>query len=271
VMIGGKTVDIVGHGASLRVNGIDASVISVTSGDLSIDGLRIFGSGGPSKPAGVSCTGVSPTSRTRLTLRDATVESNAGAGVATNQCDLVIERSAIRGNAVLGLDILRSGFDVTNTFIVKNRGAESTGGVLITQPPAGATTRFAFNTVANNDNASGGEPAGVRCEGGAVSTRFSSSIVYGNTSAAQQVDGTNCKWSYSLLQNVPANSDGNIDEVPGFVDPNGNNFHLAATSEAREKADPAFPMTIDFDGDPRPLPAGQKPDCGADEVDAPLP
>ena len=270
VMIGGKTVDIVGHGASVRVNGIDMSVISVTSGDVSIDGLRIFGSGGPSTPAGVSCTGTSPTSRTRLTLRDATVESNAGAGVATNQCDVVIERSVIRANAVVGLDILRSGFDVTNTFIVKNRGAASIGGVLITQPPAGATTRFAFNTVANNDYASSNDPAGVRCVG-AVSTPFSSSIVYGNTSGAQQVDGTNCKWNHSLLQNVPPNTDGNIDGVPGFIDPNGNNFHLAATSPAREMADPAFPMTIDFDGDPRPLPAGQKPDCGADEVDAPLP
>ena len=59
--------------------------------------------------------------------------------------------------------------------------------------------------------------------------------------------------------------DGNIDTDPLFVDPGSGDYHLADTSPAigAGKADGA-PST-DIEGNPRPNPAGSKPDMGAYE------
>jgi hypothetical protein len=51
-----------------------------------------------------------------------------------------------------------------------------------------------------------------------------------------------------------------------FVDRDGKDFHLAATSPALGAGDPDHSVTDDFDGTPRPSPSGSQPDVGGYEA-----
>jgi hypothetical protein len=51
---------------------------------------------------------------------------------------------------------------------------------------------------------------------------------------------------------------------PKFVNVGQSDYHIMATSPAKDAADPAATVKVDYDGDPRP--ANGRSDIGADEV-----
>jgi hypothetical protein len=101
----------------------------------------------------------------------------------------------------------------------------------------------------------------VLCSAIAVPLTFADDIVYRNGSG-MQIEGNNCAWTYSDIGQGGTGAT-NINADPLFVNVLQGNFHIQATSPARDAADPAATLAVDFDGDPRPQ--GARSDMGADE------
>jgi hypothetical protein len=178
-------------------------------------------------------------------LRGVTVSGSTQTGVIVeNGATLRMERCLLTGNRG-GLLALSAGFDVANTVIASNKGAlvpntaTSFGGVYL-RPAPGKPSVFRHNTIVDN------EVIGLLC---AEALPVKSLLVANN--AVEQV-----------LTCVPASS--MVGGDPKF-DP-ARPYHLTPASPCVAAGDMTdFPGT-DLDGDPRPLPAGTRTDCGADEL-----
>jgi hypothetical protein len=262
------------NGILLQVQG--SSVVKIY--DLEVTGASGATSFGISMPAGNTATlslhrvtvsgntggGISATGGT-LTVSQSTVSGNTGGGISATGGTLTVSQSTVSGNTGGGISISGAQFDLTNNMIVKNGSANSAfGGVLVSQITSGAG-RFDFNTVSGNSGDSG-TVTGVLCSVVTQAITFSNNIVYANqvSGGGTQVGGNNCNWTYSNIgpgDDVPGT--GNKNEAPLFVNPGQNNFHIMASSPARNTADPAATLNVDFDGDERP--EGGVHDMGADE------
>jgi len=269
VVAGATTVTIFGAGVTATVSTTNQSVVDVSNGaNVTLDGLTIEGAGGTTNPAGVHCsqgTGVPAT----LHVRDATIQSNGGAGIAATDCDVSVDRSIFKTNNGGGISLASSTYSLMNDFIVGNGNGGSTfGGVDISGVATAGTHVFEFNTVAANVGIAGAN-TGVDCVSVFVPLSMANSIVYGNSvsSGGAQIGGdSDCTATFSDVGPDAAAGTGNIDMLPMFVDGSGSNgdFHLLATSPAKDVADPNATVMIDIDGDTRPQGAGY--DMGADEV-----
>lgn len=241
--LAGIDAHLVGPGA-LVVPGGNASgaVVSGTSA-VTLRGLAFH----DSTSNGVLCNGSSPAT-TQLRLTAVSLKGNAGVGLRTSQCSVVVERTTVSGNGHQGLLISDSRFDIEDSVIAGN-----SDGVVLTNPAAGGN-RLDFNTVANNIN------SGVSCSGPSPTLTFDSNIVYGNGSGVQ-VSGGICTWIYSDIGPTGIGGETNINMNPMFTD---SSFHIAPGSPCVNVGDPAAPPGVDIDGDPRP--AGVRADIGADEA-----
>lgn len=273
---------LVGRGAILDRTAADSgAVLSVAAGThISLDYVTVMGGDGDGGD-GIDCF------RATLTLREVTIQSNAGSGITGSQCqlavshaqllnnqgygiadtqsDVVLVRSLIAGNAFVGLNLSsQTTYDIENNVIVKNGGPNGGGGVSLTAlgGPAGRHV-FAFNTVSQNQGAFG-NVSGVACDQVAgVPFAMTSNLVVNNAGPTQVIGGA-CAWTYSDIFPGPVSGTGNLSSDPLFVDPAHNNFHLQLASPVRDAADPAATLAVDIDGDARPQGAGR--DMGADEI-----
>jgi parallel beta helix pectate lyase-like protein len=273
---------LVGRGAILDRNAPDSgAVLSIGAGThISLDYVTVTGGDGDGGD-GITCTSAT------LTLREVTIQSNAGnaiigsrcqlvvshaqllnnqgAGIAASQSDVVLVRSLVAGNASVGLTLtFLTTYDIENNVIVKNGGPNGQGGVSMTGI-GGSTGRrvFAFNTVSQNSGPFG-SVSGVLCDPSiGVPLAMTSNLVVNNAGSAQ-ISGGACIWTYSDLFPGPVSGTGNLSSDPLFVDPAHNNFHLQLASPVRDAADPAATLAVDIDGDVRPQGAGR--DMGADEI-----
>ena len=226
--------------------------------DLEVTGASGGTGIGISLPAGNTAT---------LALRRVKLTNNAGGGLSASGGTLTLTQSTVSGNAGGGISISGAQFDITNSFIVQNGGPLSgIGGLDISQILAAGTHRLELNTITGN----GGNlsiNSGVNCSTVVVPVVFKSNILYGNTVSGggrQLGGGAMCSASYSDVGPDPAPGATNINADPMFVNASQNNFHLLATSPAKDAADPAATLAQDFDGDARPQ--GPRRDMGADEV-----
>jgi hypothetical protein len=225
--------------------------------DVAIYDLEITAGNGAGNPAISVPSGGAP----KLSLTRVTVDVNAGQGISVNAGTFAMSGSTVSFNTGGGITLSGAKFDITNNFIVNNGSAGSPfGGVSIASIVGAAPYRFDFNTLTGN-TANGTLTAGLVCSAIAAPLTFANNIVFRN-GMGMQVEGTNCAWNYSDIgQAVPGT--GNINTDPMFVSVLQDNFHLQATSPARDVADPAATINVDFDGDPRPQ--GARSDMGADE------
>ena len=264
VLISGKTVTIVGTGATLTTtrNG-DAALLVEGTSTVIVEGLRIANAGGTSGD-GIACRNIGPGSP-MLTLRSVEVRNNSGRGVNATSCTVTVEASTIANNPGGGLSISAGSATILNNMVVANGSGTSTfGGILISQITSGPL-QFDFNTVTANVGASG-TVTGVTCNLVTIPLVFSNNIVYGNqvAGAGSQVGGNNCSFMYSDIGPQPVAGTGNINMDPLFVDAMSANYHLRADSPARDAADPGAGPGVDIDGDMRPQRG--RSDMGADEV-----
>jgi Right handed beta helix region len=184
-------------------------------------------------------------------------------GIKLDNGEVTIVRSKIWDNGGGGVLIADSQkFTIVNSFIVENRVS---GGISAIKPGLGS--RLEFNTIADNQDATGGgasDAAGVYCDDDAFT--FSNNIVYRNIGGAQgfaQIGGI-CKFDGSYLS--PSNMAD--PRVMGFVnDISPRDYHLTAASPGivRDVAPcTAAEDFVDYDGDLRPV--GGACELGADEI-----
>jgi Right handed beta helix region len=283
--IDGKAVTIVADpGAKLdrsndgpilevRSNGADVKIydLEVTGGTGVVTDAAITLGGGGAPKLGLTRTtidgnqgiGISATGGA-LTIAQSTISGNTGGGLSATGGTLTIAQSTISLNTAGGLSISGAQFDITNTFIVSNGGASTPfGGVSIAQTGSG-TRRFEFNTVSNNVGVDGAA-LGMVCSLVTQPIVLTNNIIYGNQTGGTrtQVGGAMCSWTYSDIGPDTVAGTMNTSADPMFVNPTQGNFHIKATSPARDAADPAATLAVDFDGDTRPQ--GAHSDMGADE------
>jgi hypothetical protein len=248
----GATLTSTKNGLLLEIRG--SSQVEIY--DLTITGASGASGIGISLPAGNSVS---------LALHRATVTNNTGGGIVATGGSVTVSQSTISGNAAGGVSLSGGQFDISNSIIASNGGpATAIGGVRFDQTNSG-TRRFEFNTVTNN-NGIDGAALGVVCTLVGQPVTFSDNIVYANQTGGTrtQVGGANCNWHFSDIGPTALLDTGNVNADPLFVDPARSNFHLQATSPAKDAADPAATTNIDIDGDARPQGSGR--DMGADEV-----
>ena len=154
-------------------------------------------------------------------------------------------------------------YTVTNNFVARN----DNGGIKIWD-----STRYglvAHNTVVLNDGSEGG----IYLAYGYITPTVVSNIVVSNTygiRAHTHASGTldyNDVWGNTTqdydLPGALEPGPHDIQADPLLLDPGGNDFHLLSGSPCVDAGIDAG-VTVDIDGDPRPLGAGY--DIGADEV-----
>ncbi len=167
--------------------------------------------------------------------------------IADNYCD-------DDGGAIFNLD---NSPTIIDSIIVNNEARVVGGG--ITDFGGGAVT-IINSTIAGNI-----APTGAGIYGSTVN--ITNSIVWGNH-GNEQVSGS-ATVTYSNVQGGFV-GEGNLDVLPGFVDPANGDYHLVADSPLIDAADPSFvpdPQHVDLDGDPRLVAAAV--DIGADEFRRP--
>jgi len=210
-----------------------------------------------------------------LSVTGSTISGNAEIGILMpNTAKATVTQNTISNNVGGGISTTNSEFDITNNFIIGNGGTlPPFGGILFNQTNNG-TRRFEFNTVTNNlaPTVTGASCTGI--DSGKVLT-LSNNIIFDNQvgGGRQQISGANCQWQYSdigdstMTGQNPVPGTGNINADPMFVDPTNatnKNYRLKAGSPARNTADMAATVTVDFEGNTRPQ--DSRCDMGADEV-----
>ncbi|HEY4178426.1 MAG TPA: right-handed parallel beta-helix repeat-containing protein [Kofleriaceae bacterium] len=275
----GAKLDRDGDGAVLEVESANATVqiydleITGASGAAGADGVQLTPNGGtPSltltrvtidgnQGLGIETTGGS------LTLTRSTIANNTGGGLTTTGGSLTLTRSTIADNAGGGLSLSATQFTIENNFIASNgSGSSGLGGVKLDGITTSGTHQLDFNTITANLG-----PAtvntGINCGTVTVPLVFSNNIVYANLVAGggKQLGGSvNCTATYSDVGPDTTAGTGNVNSDPLFVDVNAANYHITSSSPAKDSADSAATLDIDFDGDSRPQ--GPARDMGADEV-----
>jgi len=200
-----------------------------------------------------------------LTVVNAAIDNNAGIGIQGGMgSTLKISRSTFTTNTGGAID-LGGKFVIVNNFIYNNGAQLSTiGGIQIATTMADSANQLDFNTIVRNLSQSG---PGAKCDAGTFTAK--NNIIWKNTpmNGMDQVSGS-CKHAFSDFSTLPTGGlDGgsNITDDPMIKD-ELRDLHLQTGSPARDKADPGATMAIDWDGQARPQPTGERADIGADEI-----
>lgn len=185
--------------------------------------------------------------------------------ISTNMCRIDVKASTFHGfvsgqinSAIRGTAALVT--IENNVFAETNELCET---IYLYAYAPGSTVRF--NTFVNSAQAQGA--LAVFCGGGADDIDVSNNIFAYNSAMPL----LSCTPRYSLFDvpGMPAASAGPNNVVSEaalfFKDRVNGDFHLAATSPALGIGEAGL-ATVDKDGNPRPMPAGSKPDVGAYEA-----
>lgn len=123
-----------------------------------------------------------------------------------------------------------------------------------------------FNTVVNT-TAVASDGAALGCDSSVIAT--SNIFAY---NSGHPIVGQGCTTRYSVFDSESVTSNGTGNQVTGletiFVNRAGGDYHLATGSVARAGAEPGLTTMVktDYEGNPRPAPAGTAADCGAFEA-----
>jgi Right handed beta helix region len=206
-------------------------------------------------------------------IRESQIVNNAGGGIQATGTNLKLQRSSLQENNGGGINLTGGQFAIENNVITDNGVSGLFGGVIFSQISTTGNV-FQFNTVSRNagmDNAT----TGVVCATIGAPLNVANNIIYnnrngnaGNNAPQVTTSEANCAWQYSLIGPMFTADATNLNADPMFSDAANGNFHLLPASPARDRANPAAAgagkVTVDFEGDVRPM--GLGPDMGADEI-----
>ncbi|HEX5033546.1 MAG TPA: right-handed parallel beta-helix repeat-containing protein, partial [bacterium] len=134
---------------------------------------------------------------------------------------------------------------VTNNTLFGNAATvDAGGGLALSVDDSGSTFQIYNNIVYAKTAGTNGDDIWT-CEQGATVNLFNNDFL---EYFSEGLDGDTCGGAPTL------NQGSNISADPLFVDSGADDFHLTATSPARDTGDPAAPAmpSSDFDGNPRP-------------------
>jgi hypothetical protein len=245
-------VILAGQGATVMAVATIA-LFRVTTGTLSIVGAELVGM----QQFNALCFGMAGQ---RGTLKLHRVVSRGGSyGVGAIQCDLEMSRTMVTQNASIGVYVSQGTARIANSVVIANGVAGSAqGGVQFLNV---LDARVEMSTIVGNTSVDDAYAGGVTCSG--TTSAITTSISWGNVGSAMGALDTACSVDYSVVEPGYAAGAHNVRTDPLFQAV--GDFHLQATSPARECGDPALTTGVDFDDEPRPQ-GGAELDCGADEV-----
>lgn len=283
-LTGGSTTStlVVQAPASVTVEGFRISTPTMAGvAGISLNGaararlynLKLTGSGGLAIAAASGSTlllshshvgdiGIPRTHSINLSSATAVIEENVfemtilgGTGSLTasrNRFESSADGSIQFGNGLLVAE---------NNLIIHRDGFNDS--MLLNDLRAGSAVRF--NTFINT-TAVGSDGAALSCAGAGVS--ITSNIFAYNS--GNPITGT-CETRYSVFDDRALTAAGTGNQKVGietiFVNRLGGDYHLSATSAAKGNAEPGLNMVkVDFEGKPRPNPAGGPADSGAFEA-----
>jgi hypothetical protein len=250
ITVGGGSVAF----TNMQFNG-GGTAIQMSHGSVTLDddtiNSNLIAAGGTAVLDNVTLAGT-------LTVQDVatvTVQSSVVHGVITEPLGqqngiLNVSKTLFDGGS---LSLAQVSANVTNNVFVTSTGNRM---VSVTN----STGAVEFNTFVNT-GATAPQPA-IQCSG--TIAIDSNIFAWGAASPA-----TGCSPTYSLFDTI-ATLPGGTGNVSGassafFLNLANRDFHLATGSPAVGAADPASTVTTDYDGNPRPNPAGSHADIGAFE------
>jgi hypothetical protein len=251
-----------GHGGTLTGLNVATNIINTTKSlllrELTIanhDGSQAVILRSPSILESVSFVGAGAlVVRTDVRARDLRVSIPKAAEailLATADAELTIERGQIVGGEV-GIRATVAGAKVhlENVLIARTRQRALELSL--------ATGELEFSTIADAGAESSAAPCSVACN---ANLRVKSSIIWQETcaNAVRNAAGA-CTFQSSIVSNGPAPGITNAD--PQFVNRSGGDYHIKATSPAKDAVETG--PALDFEGDARPR--GARFDIGADEA-----
>lgn len=242
-LIQDMTVDIVASPDALLTGETGPDwAIKIESSIVSITGLTIF-CGGGSDQNGVQATMASTVNLDRVDVSGC----GRSGGIKIGMSVAKVTRSNIHDNPAGGFTCDNSAeVSLVNNWFHHNGTLTSAyGGVFIdTDMPLG-TVKIEFNTIA--DNAS----SGLDCD---KVFEAPNNVIVGNGTLLEN----------NLINCTPGNSLVAADKTPlAFTNSATGNYHIGATSTAKDAATMTLGIDFDYDGELRPQ--GTAPDLGADE------
>lgn len=219
-----------------------------------------------------------------------------GGGLYVQAGSAVLTHTTFANNtATNGGGVYNSGGLVTGQSLRANNNSATAGGAFYNASGGGLTLMNAlvFSNTASNDggglynisetlavrhdtfyaNSAGNQGGGIYHNGSSSTPLVNSTILVDNTASAGSAiysAGNPPTFRYNNLFNNSASfsPDGsNLSANPNFLSTSATDLtflHLPGGSPVEDKGDPASPVNVDFDGDPRP--SNQNFDIGADEV-----
>jgi uncharacterized repeat protein (TIGR01451 family) len=213
--------------SAVYVNGSD---ITLTGNDISYNpcgGLNIFVS--------------------KVTVSGNTIVGNAHGGLNLTESDATVVNNLVADNGEVGIGIARASVHLLHNTVARN-GKGSYSGVSVFDEVGIYSTAYLSNTILV------GHTTGVQVSPGNTATL--EATLWGTDAWS---NGNDWGGGGTIITGTPAL---NYWGDPAFVDPDNGNYHISASSVARDAGIDAG-LAEDADGDPRPM--GHGYDLGADE------
>ncbi len=202
----------------------------------------------------ISCSG------SKVSVSESVLDTTIVGGSGSS-CELTVTRNRFESSFDGSVQISDGQLLMENNLIIHRDGFNDS--ILATGLRPGSTIRF--NTIVNT-TALSSDGAALSCD---TSVLVTSNVFAYNS--GHPITGTGCQTRFSVFDDKATTGAGTGNHLTGieqiFVNRSGGDYHLAPASVARAAAEPGLDMvTTDFEGSPRPSPAGTTADCGAFEA-----